>query len=69
MEKVKKIAKYTTNILAFINAIILVLIPIWNLPEIWTLISKTLVGINGVIAVYLLGDKTYTKYKEKEEVK
>lgn len=61
MEKIKKYAKYITNILAFINAIILVLIPIWNLPDVFNLISDTIVGINGVIAVYLLGSKVSSK--------
>lgn len=57
MEKIKKIAKYTTNILAIINALIVGLIPIWNLPNIWNLISKTIILIMAVIGTYLLGDK------------
>lgn len=57
MEKVKKIAKYTTNILCVINALILVLDPIWGLPYA-DKISATIVGIVGVIGTYLLGTKT-----------
>lgn len=44
MEKIKKIAKYTTNILAIINALILVLDPIWGIPYA-TQISQTLIGV------------------------
>ena len=57
MEKVKKIAKYTTNILCIINALILVLDPIWGIPY-TDKISATIVGIVGVIGTYLLGSKT-----------
>lgn len=56
MEKVKKIAKYTTNILAIINAFILGLNPIWNIPYA-TKISETIIVVIGVIGVYLLGSK------------
>lgn len=58
----KKIAKYTVNIMNFANAVLLVLIPIWNIPY-GEKISTTLVGIAGVISVYLLGDKAITKIK------
>lgn len=56
MEKVKKIAKYTTNTLAILNALILGLNPIWNIPYA-TKISETIIVIVGVIGVYLLGSK------------
>lgn len=62
-QKVKKIAKWIVNILNFINAIILVLIPIWNLPDVFELVSKTLIGISGVISVYLIGN-TITKKED-----
>ena len=66
MEKVKKIAKYTTNILCIINALILVLDPIWGIPYA-DKISATIVGIVGVISTYLLGSKTVDSImKEKE---
>lgn len=61
--KVKKIAKWVVNILNFTNAIILVLIPIWNLPDVFELVSKTLIGISGVISVYLIGN-TITKKED-----
>lgn len=57
MEKIKTIAKYTTNILCIINALILVLDPIWGIPYA-DKISATIVGIVGVIGTYLLGSKT-----------
>lgn len=56
MEKIKKIAKYTTNILAIINALILGLDPIWNIPYA-DKISATIIVIVGVIGTYLLGQK------------
>lgn len=59
-QKIKKVAKWVVNILNFTNAIILVLIPIWNLPDVFELVSKTLIGISGVISAYLIGD-TITK--------
>ena len=30
LEKIKKIAKYTTNVLAIINALLIGILPIWN---------------------------------------
>jgi hypothetical protein len=61
-EKVKKISKYVVNFLNMINALILVLSPIWG----WQLdnISKTIIGVTGVISVYLVGGKLF---EEKEE--
>jgi hypothetical protein len=59
-QKIKKIAKWVVNILNFTNAVLLVLIPIWNLPEVFELIGKTLIGISGVISAYLIGN-TITK--------
>ena len=66
MEKIKKIAKYATNILAIINALILVLDPIWGIPFA-DKISATIIGITGVIGTYLLGTKTVNNiFKGKE---
>lgn len=56
MEKIKKIAKYTTNILAIINALILGLNPIWHIPYA-DKISATIIVIVGVLGTYLLGSK------------
>ena len=60
MNKVKKISKYTTNILCVINALLLGLDPIWHIPYA-DKISATIIVIVGVIGTYLLGDKAYSK--------
>lgn len=64
MEKVKKVAKYITNILAIINALLLGLAPIWG----WNWAGKfsdTIIVVMAVIGTYLLGDKAVSKVKEK----
>lgn len=63
--KIKKIAKYVVNTLNIVNAILLVLHPIWNIPYA-TQISASLIGISGVISTYLLGNK-YHEYKTEGE--
>lgn len=60
MEKVKKIAKYTTNILAIINALLVGLDPIWNIPYA-DKVSETLIVVMAVIGTYLLGQKAIKK--------
>lgn len=57
MEKVKKISKYVVNALNMINALILVLSPIWG----WQLesISKTIIGVTGIISTYLVTGKLF----------
>ena len=66
MEKTKKISKYVVNFLNMINALILVLSPIWN----WHLdnITKTIIGITGVISTYLVSGKLF-ETEETEEKK
>lgn len=56
-KKIKTASKYIVNSLNMINAIILVLSPIWG----WHLdnITKTIVGITGVISMYLVGGKLF----------
>lgn len=63
MNTIKKIAKYSTNTLAIINALLLGLDPIWNIPFAGK-ITATITVIIGVIGVYLLGDKAVNKIKE-----
>ena len=63
MKKVKTIAKYTTNILAIINALLLGLEPIWNIPYV-DKISATITVIIGIIGTYLLGQKALKKGDE-----
>lgn len=64
MKKVKKISKYVVNTLNMINALILVLSPIWD----WHLdnVTKTIVGITGVISLYLVSGKLF-ELKEEEK--
>lgn len=62
MQKIKKIAKYTTNVLAIINALLIGLSPIWGIPYAGK-ISDTIIVIMAVIGTYLLGDKAAAKKK------
>lgn len=65
-EKIKKISKYTMNILAMINAIIIGLSPIWN----WQLdkITDTIAVLIGVIGLYLVGGKIFETEEENHEI-
>lgn len=63
MEKIKKISKYVSNILVMINALLLGLDPIWDIPFA-NQISQTIIVIVGVIGTYLLGTKAITTIKE-----
>jgi uncharacterized membrane protein len=65
MEKIKKIAKYTTNILAILGAIFEGLVQIWNIPY-GDKISATIIVILGVLGTYLTGDKVVAIIKNKE---
>jgi hypothetical protein len=63
--KVKKIAKYVLNSLTIINALLIGLEPIWNIPY----ADKTIATISVVMAVistYLLGNKAVNKAKGNE---
>lgn len=66
MKKIKKIAKYTTNILAIINALIIGLNPIWNIPFA-DKISETIIVVIGVIGTYLLGTKAVNEITKGKE--
>jgi hypothetical protein len=62
MEKFKKIAKYVLNSLTIVNALLIGLDPIWNIPY----ADKTIATISVVMAVistYLLGNKAVSKAK------
>ena len=65
MDTFKKIVKYAVNTMNIINAILLVLIPIWNIPY-GNEISATLIGVSGVLSTYLLGQKAVSYYTEGE---
>lgn len=65
LEKIKKIAKYVLNSLTIINALLIGLDPIWNIPY----ADKTIATISVVMAVistYLLGNKAVNKVKGNE---
>lgn len=62
LEKVKKIAKYTVNILTISNALLVGLDPIWNIPNADKIIG-TIAVLMAVISTYLLGDKAVSKAK------
>lgn len=62
LEKVKKISKYTLNVLTITNALIVGLDPIWNIPYAEQIIG-TISVLMAVISTYLLGDKAYNKAK------
>ena len=63
MKKIKKAAKYTMNILAIINALLIGILPIWNING--DKITNTIAVVISVISVYLLGDKALNKKVEK----
>ena len=63
MKKFKKIVKYTTNILAIIDALIIGLNPIWNIPYA-DKISATISVVMGVIGTYLLTPKVVEKIQK-----
>ena len=56
-EKIKTISKYVMNIMAFVNAILVGLAPIWG----WNLdkITDTLVVLGGLIGAYLVSGKIF----------
>lgn len=59
---IKKISKYVVNGLNMINALLLVLAPIWD----WQIdnITKTIVGVTGVISLYLVSGKLFELKEE-----
>lgn len=63
-KKVKKTSKYVVNALNMINALILVLSPIWG----WQLdsITKTIIAVTGVISTYLVGGKLFDMETEEK---
>lgn len=63
MNKLKKIAKYVTNILAIVNALLLGLMPIWNIPYA-DKITATITVIIGVLGGGLIVTKAVSKSTE-----
>ena len=65
METVKKIAKYGINILTIVNALLIGLDPIWNIPY-CDKITATISVVMAVAGTYLLGQKVVSYYTEGE---
>ena len=66
-EKIKKVSKYTMNILAMVNALIIGLSPIWG----WNLdkITDSIAVVIGVLGLYLVGGKMFeTPEYEQEDI-
>lgn len=59
---IKKISKYTLNILTIVNALLIGLDPIWGIPYADKIIA-TISVVTAVISTYLLGGKVKTKVK------
>lgn len=67
MNKIKKISKYTMNILGMINALIIGLSPIWD----WELskITDSISIIIGIIGLYLVSGKLFeTRESDEDEI-
>lgn len=66
-ERIKKVSKYTMNILAMVNALIIGLSPIWG----WNLdkITDSIAVVIGVLGLYLVGGKMFeTPEYEQEDI-
>lgn len=63
MEKVKQIAKYILNALTIVNALLIGLAPIWDIPA--DRIIQTISVVMAVISTYLLGDKAVKSINER----
>ena len=65
MEKIKKYSKYILNALTIINALLIGLAPIWDIPA--DRVIETISVIMAVISTYLLGNKAYKSMRERNE--
>ena len=63
LEKVKKASKYVLNILTIINALLVGLDPIWNIPYA-DKTTATIAVVMAVISTYLLGNKAVATMKK-----
>lgn len=63
MKKVKTVAKYTTNVLAIVNALLIGILPIWGVNG--DKVTDTIAVIIAVIGTYLLGNKAVAIKKGK----
>lgn len=63
MAKIKKCAKYILNALTIVNALLIGLAPIWDIPA--DRIIQTISVVMAVISTYLLGDKAVKSINER----
>lgn len=63
MAKVKKCAKYILNALTIVNALLIGLAPIWDIPA--DKIIQTISVVMAVISTYLLGNKAVKSISER----
>ena len=63
LEKIKKVSKYVLNILTIINALLVGLDPIWNIPYA-DKTTATIAVVMAVISTYLLGNKAVATMKK-----
>lgn len=63
MEKVKQIAKYVLNALTIVNALLIGLAPIWDIPA--DKVIQTISVVMAVISTYLLGNKAVKSISER----
>lgn len=63
MAKVKKCAKYILNALTIINALLIGLAPIWDIPA--DKVIQTISVVMAVISTYLLGNKAVKSISER----
>lgn len=64
MKMVKKISKYTLNVLTIICALLLAINSVEGITIPYVAqITGVITAVNGVISTYLLGDKTVNKVK------
>ena len=63
LEKVKKVSKYVLNILTIVNALLVGLDPIWNIPYA-DKTTATIAVVMAVISTYLLGNKAVATIKK-----
>lgn len=65
MERVKIISKYILNALTIINALLIGLAPIWDIPA--DRVIETISVVMAVISTYLLGNKAYKSMCERND--
>ena len=63
MERIKVIAKYILNALTIVNALLIGLAPIWDIPA--DRVIQTISVIMAVISTYLLGNKAVKSINER----